>query len=281
MRKALVLLGVSAAVAAAPDAARASAPDWTEPVEVAQGIGTGVGIDADGDVTATWHTWGPKEAFVATRPAGAARFGAPVALGGPGAESPNLAVNESGAAVVAWLERATPCEGIPFDCAHRLGIRTRAPGADGFRAAVYVSEDALERPVVAMNEAVVAWSAKGGVVAAVIGSARAGFGAPVVLRPGIGPLLAPRLAAAVGEGGAAVVAWATFGSPAMASYRPAGGGFGPAEAVVPLEAAGGTTASVDRRGNATVAFLSNERARLRVATRSPNGSFREHPSLGA
>jgi hypothetical protein len=283
MRNALVLLGVGVAVAAAPDAARASAPDWSDPVDVAPGIGTAVGIDAEGEVTAAWHTFEPKAAFVATRQPGAVRFGAPVPLGGPGAASPNLAVNESGAAVLAWLEQATPCEGIPFDCAHRLGIRTRAPGADGFGPAVYVSEDALERPVVAMNEdgeTVVAWPGKGGAVSAVLGSVRTGFGAPASLRPGAGQGFGPRVAAAIGESGAALVSWGTFGGPPMASYRPAGGSFGPAEVIVPIESVGTTAAVVDPRGTATVAVLTNERARLRIATRAPRGGFREFGPAG-
>jgi hypothetical protein len=278
MRNALVLLSVGAAVAAAPAATPASTPDWSDPAEVAPGSGSSVGIDAEGAVTVAWQQYEPYRAFVAERPPRSDRFGAPEEVGS-GATAPQLAVNDAGAAVIGWIEQLAPCQ-LSFYCAHRLGLRTRAAGARGFGAVAYLGEDALEAPKVAMNErgqAVVAWATKGGAVVAAGGSAGTGFGTPVVLRPAGGQGFAPRVTAAIGEGGAALVGWGTFGGPPMASYRPAGGRFGAPEAVVPAESNGTISAVVDGRGRATAAVLTNERARarLRVATRGPDGGFRE------
>ena len=263
----------------------ASAPDWSQPVEVAgSGAGSSVGIDGRGTITAAWFTQEPQ-AFVATREAGSESFQPPLNLGGAGAVAPELAVNEAGAAVVAWIERATRCEGLSFlDCPHRLGIRVRARAGTEFGPARYVAEDATETPAVAINqagEAVVAWPGQGGTIAAVLGSARDGFAAPMQLRPATGQGFSPRRVAAIGEDGTALVSWMSFGGPVMASYRPSGGAFGAPEEVSPVDPSNGLAAVVNAHGTATVAFMSNADAALVLSTRDPGRRFRPGRSLGA
>ncbi len=266
-------------------AAIASAPDWSQPVEIAgSGTGSSVGIDGRGTITAAWFTE-ERQAFAATREAGSKRFQQPVSLGGAGAVAPQLAVNEAGAAVIAWTERTTRCEGASaFDCPHRLGIRVRAHAGTEFGPARYVAEDATESPTVAINqagEAVVAWTGQGGTIVAIVGSARHGFAAPTQLRPATGHDFSPRRGAAIGEDGTALVAWVAFGGPAMASYRPSGGTFGAPEEVSPVDPGGGLAAVVNAHGTATVAFTSNADATLVLATRDPGRRFRPGSSLGA
>jgi hypothetical protein len=252
------------ALAAGPSLASAEAPSWSQPFDLAANTSTGgVGIDGEGTVTAAWSISGMRQAFVATRPAGAPEFATAVELGGPGSVAPELLVNEAGATAVVWTEEFQDC-GFAMFCATRLWMRLRPQPTAEFGAPVLLTERATDHPSIAMNERgqlVVAWTTVDGAVEVAQGSVGGGMGAARELQPVREGERPWTTSAAIGANGAAMVAWPTISQvqpPLRAAYRPAGGEFGPAEDASPSGSAGafGPTPAVivDSRGVATIAY---------------------------
>jgi hypothetical protein len=230
-------------------------------------------------VTATWWRTDSRQSFVATRRAGESEFGAPIALGPPGSVSPQLVVNEAGGALVAWAqEGGTRCD-FPGVCATELWLRVRPPGGRELGPPVLLEEQSLNAASLALNEsgdAVVSWTTYDGAVEVAEGSLRSGIGPARELWPVRQDEGAWQSRAAIGENGAALVAWNLLARsgprPLFASYRPAGGDFGPPEDASAESFGAGPAVMVDPRGTATVAFQTGF-GEAAMALRPPHGAF--------
>jgi hypothetical protein len=136
-------------IAAAP----AGAAPWSSPEEISVPGGSAswskVGIDAAGNATAIWTRSDGLHLLVqaAERPVGGS-WGAPIDLSGASgnAESPTLAVDPAGDAIVAWKLRLAGSEAIEVSY-KPAGGSWGAPEAIEFGAAV------VETPAVAIDDA--------------------------------------------------------------------------------------------------------------------------------
>jgi hypothetical protein len=277
-------LCVSFVAVAVPTAATAGVPSWSTPRLLAPNSSPGdVGIDANGRVTAVWGTLG-RRTFIAERAPGATAFGTPTPLDSQVSTSPKLAVNAAGGAAVIW-DRQAVCD--DFACQSVLQIRTRKPGGPlgapqqlpaslGFpNSDVAVSGD---------DEAIVAWSTLNGGVHVARGPLGGAIGA-------VQQLATPEktydlyFSLATNARGDAVIAWPEGEQPdvtgigLMASYRPAGGKFGPAKQIFrtpPVNMYDPSIATaVDGSGNALVGF-STSPGTLRIA-RGKGASWKSEP----
>lgn len=275
------LAAALAGAALVPAAAAAGVPRWSAPRVIAEDVfGQSVGIDGRGAITATWAEPSPagEDAFVATRPAGARTFGAPLRLPGPRAAFPEVSVAESGETVLTWTQRRS-CSLETLICRYALRARIRAPGARDFGPARELSDDVAEAPAMAMNQdgaAVVAWATTGGAVKASLRRPDGAFGDPVTLLPGDPDAFLVRPVAGIGEDGTAVVAWSSFrngnSEPVMAAYRPPGGSFGAPEDASQGNRATTPMVAIDPRGVATVILYAYD-AGLILSTRERGGRF--------
>jgi hypothetical protein len=271
------------ALAVAPPLAFAGAPGWSQPVELAASPNTGgVGIDGDGTVTAVWSTMNTRQAFVATRTAGASSFGPAVDLGTPGSVGPQVLVNEAGATAVVWTQEVQDCGPAMF-CPTRVWIRLRPQPSVDFGPAILLTERATDHPSVGMNERgqiVVSWTTVEGAVEAAQGAVGGGMGAARELQPVREGERPWTTSAAIGANGAAIVAWPSISPsiqpPLRVAYCPAGGEFGPAEDASPSGSGGAFGGAppviVDSRGEATIAFTTAAGG-TSLTARHPSGGF--------
>jgi PKD domain-containing protein len=227
-----------------------------------------------GDVIAVWRRAGIVQAAV--RPAGEA-FSQHVDLtaAGEDANAPQVAVAQTGEAIVVWEKRANDGSSI-------LQAAVR-PAGGAFSAAVGVSvagQDVFE-PQVAMDQAgdaVTVWQSSsntGVTVQAAVRAAGGAFSAPVDLSVG-GRAFFPQVA--IDDAGDAVAVWEILddtGVIVQAAVRPAGGSF---SAPVNVAAAGPNVdrpqVAINQAGDAVAVWVdSSGENSVRAAVRPAGGSF--------
>lgn len=271
--------------------AGAAVPKWSAPQQIdPSGVLGEVGIDGSGHVLASWKEPGSGRLMLSARRAGSRSFGAPVPAASGRAVVSQLEVNEAGDAALLYAE-PEPCAG-PHQCPFALSIRTgSASGRLGHPRFIGGHAGRFELALGPRGHAAVAWeteaipliSGAGGIRVAIgPDAARFRSAQEVAMRGNSGWASAPSVA--INERGDAVVGWEQThtgptsrdqGSAVYASYRPAGGRFGPPELVWDHRPTGVDGSipdvAIDRDGDVTVLFDASGK---RVADRPHNGRFR-------
>lgn len=212
-----------------------AAGGWSAPVTVASapGLNTTVGLqlalDDAGNATLAWDATGGPFAARADA-AGTWNAAQALAAGCSGGLSQRLAVQPSGAALVAW-QRGGGTAGL---CARRwsgtawAALQTLDTSAAATGAQLVLAANAA-------GDAVLAWQADAGRVAAVRLAAAGGFASPVVLAATSAAMPAATLA----DSGDALVGWAAGGQQ-LAAWWPASEAPRSAVAVGAVSASGGS-----------------------------------------
>ena len=278
--------------------AHAGVPKWAAPQQLdPSGVLGDVGIDRSGRVLASWTEPGSGQLMLSARRPGSRTFGVPFAAASGRVVGSQLEVNESGTAVLLYA-KTEPCPGphqCPFTLAARTGSSSGRLGAPRFVGGHAGRHELALGPrghmaVAWETEAIPLISSAGGIRVTVGRAGRFGPSQELV-NPPAGSGWASTPAVAINAEGDAVVTWDQThtgptrrdqGSAVYASYRPAGGRFGPPELVWDHRRTGAhgsnTDAAIDSEGDVTVLFDANGK---RVADRPHDGSFRRARALVA
>jgi hypothetical protein len=170
------------------------------------------GIDAaagpDGTVVAAWTktTSGRSQIVASVRPPGGA-FGAPEELGAPGGESPRVAVDGRGTAIVVWTQQVGSSTKFTIEQSTRS-----ASGSFSLPQDLSAFTDEADFPDVAVNsrgDALVTWTNLSGTVNFVEAAGRPAGGAfsPHLRVSPVAGVNATESRAAVGEDGSGMVVW--------------------------------------------------------------------------
>ncbi|HEX8207912.1 MAG TPA: hypothetical protein VF587_17745, partial [Solirubrobacteraceae bacterium] len=232
-----------------------------------------VAVGADGAATAVFQTGDAANAVLkaATKPAGAAGFGAPDTLSDPGASEQQVAVDDVGGAVVVWNQASSAVlasyrdpgdsftDGDEISGGGSFGDPSVAMDAAGDAVAVWREDDGSDiRAATALRPA-------GGTFGP--GSYRSDSGDDADL-PDV----------AMNARGDALVSWTLYqGTDTIqAATRPAGGAFGdPLDVSEPPDHAYSQRGALDDAGNAIVAFIQDTggESRARYATGGVGRAF--------
>jgi PKD domain-containing protein len=249
-------------VEAAPRSGRGVA--WQSPIEVARpGIGAAptVAVDPAGDAAIVWiHDIGQPRVLQATiRPAGAATWPNANDLSSQPLEIRNhaIALDNGGNAVAVWAQRDATTFYVVGDLRPAAGGVWRAPVALSSLIADASAGPALS--VAPNGDALVAWIDSGALRLA-RGNAATGVWDPAV-SPAFGGLNADTdVDVALNASGAAVAAWSWRRAPGgpnvvQASFRPAGGGWGPVADLATAAGRSRVRAGLSANGAAAVIWL--------------------------